>query len=506
MRSPDAVATRFPTLLLDGAPAPAALAQAAVSIEVRQVLNAPALALLVFMDMAGSWSALLRLGAAVAVDAPDGTRLIDAEITTIDHVLEAGSARTIRIHAYDRLHRLRKRQQVRAFSDTDLGGLMAAIAADHGLAADAPSPAAPARSRIVQHDQSDFDFLAEQAAREGRYLQIVDGAIRAPTLAGDGGAPCVLKAGANLFAATASSTSEALRQQTAVEGWDWRRIAPVPGLAVLARQDELEIGADPGLGGGDLGWRILVNRLSAGPEEADAVAQADMDRAAALSATLTGTADGDAVLRPGRVVRVEGVSDVADRRYVLTEARHLFAAGSGYTTEIGTRPPPRAERPREAAVTIASVIDTADPESLARVRCTLTAIGRIETDWMPVLSVGAGAQKGVSIMPEPGDDVLVLLPDGDPARGIVLGGLYGTRIAPGERPVVGARGFALRTPGGQMLSLSSQDNHIRLETSGGDILEFAPGSSRLSVTRDLTIEAPGRKLTIRADAINFERG
>jgi phage baseplate assembly protein V len=162
-------------------------------------------------------------------------------------------------------------------------------------------------------------------------------------------------------------------------------------------------------------------------------------------------------------------------------------------------------RPRAAAATIAQVTDVADPEALARVRGTLVAYGDVETGWMPVLIVGAGGEKGLSIVPEPGDDVLVLLPEGDPARGIVLGGLYGSRHPPGQRPAKGARNFMLRTPGGQSLMLDSVEAVIRLETSAGDLLEMTPKGTKLSVTRDLLVEAPGHKLTFRASHVEFEK-
>ena len=47
---------------------------------------------------------------------------------------------------------------------------------------------------------------------------------------------------------------------------------------------------------------------------------------------------------------------------------------------------------------------------------------------MEVLSVGAGSGKGLVACPDVDDQVLVLLLHGDPAQGIVLGGLYGRTV------------------------------------------------------------------------------
>jgi phage baseplate assembly protein gpV/phage protein D len=494
-----------PVLFIDGARATSALAGSLVSLFVRQGFNAPALAVLTFADRGGTLGGAFPLGAAVAVDAPDGTRLIDGEVTTVDHLLEPGHIRTLRVHAFDRLHRLRKTQQVRALANVTIDDLLGEAARSIDLTADATASGLPARPLLIQSDENDLDLLVLAAGRQGLYVRLASGSVRALTLAGDGREPIHLTAGGNLYAASASVSSETMRQNTAVQGWDWRHIKAVAGQAALARQDAGEIGPDPGAALTGRGKRVLVNRLVAGREEADAAAQADMDRAAAFAATLSGTAEGDPGLEPGRLVRVEGLGGAADRLYVLTETTHSFSSTSGYVTEIGTAPPPARPSPATATSLIGRVTDTADPEALARVRCVLPAVGAVETDWMPVLSIGAGPDKGLSILPEPDDDVLILLPDGDPSRGIVLGGLYGTRHAPGERPMTGARGFCLRTPGGQVLSMSSEDSHIRLETQAGDLFEFGPDGSRLSARRDLTIEAPGQTLTIRARAINFEQ-
>ncbi|MBW8886161.1 MAG: hypothetical protein JF616_00270, partial [Fibrobacteres bacterium] len=112
----------------------------------------------------------------------------------------------------------------------------------------------------------------------------------------------------------------------------------------------------------------------------------------------------------------------------------------------------------------------------------------------------------VAVFPEVGDNVLVICPDGDPARGIVLGGLYGDKDLPrgfsNQRP----QPFVFRTGGGQRLELSSTSATARLATAAGSLLELAPGRVRLAAAGDLVIEAPGKTITFRADLINFERG
>jgi hypothetical protein len=64
----------------------------------------------------------------------------------------------------------------------------------------------------------------------------------------------------------------------------------------------------------------------------------------------------------------------------------------------------------------------------------------------------------------------------------------------------------LRTAAGQALELSSDSALARLSNSRGSLLELSPGGSRLAAAGDLVVEAPGKTITIRAAAVNFERG
>jgi hypothetical protein len=86
----------------------------------------------------------------------------------------------------------------------------------------------------------------------------------------------------------------------------------------------------------------------------------------------------------------------------------------------------------------------------------------------------------------------------------VLGGLYGALTPPGQRPGTGARTFTIRTPAGQVLTLDGVSKTARIETGQGDIFEMGPKGARLSVKRDLKIEAPGKTITFGAAQVRFE--
>jgi phage baseplate assembly protein gpV len=109
--------------------------------------------------------------------------------------------------------------------------------------------------------------------------------------------------------------------------------------------------------------------------------------------------------------------------------------------------------------------------------------------------------------PDVGDLVLVLCPHADPARGIVLGGLYGMDAHPDPGVEDGAvKRFTLRTPGGQVLKLDDTGQIIRFDNSDGSFVELAPGTVKLHSNVDLEIEAPGQAVVIRGSTIDFQQG
>src|SRR5207344_1382746 len=91
--------------------------------------------------------------------------LFDGEVTCVELARGADGTPISRVRAYDRLHRLRKRQTLRVFESVTAGQVAAALTEDLGLSVSGED--GPRLGRVVQHRQSDFDLLTEVAARGG---------------------------------------------------------------------------------------------------------------------------------------------------------------------------------------------------------------------------------------------------------------------------------------------------------------------------------------------------
>jgi phage baseplate assembly protein gpV len=111
------------------------------------------------------------------------------------------------------------------------------------------------------------------------------------------------------------------------------------------------------------------------------------------------------------------------------------------------------------------------------------------------------------MLPDVGDQVLILFPRQDPAEGIVLGGLYGIKGPPDSGVEANSiRRYTLLTEGGQKMVLDDTRRSIHLEDKTGSSVDFSPDKFKLHAAVDLEIEAPGKAVVIRGQSIDFERG
>ena len=310
-----------------------------------------------------------------------------------------------------------------------------------------------------------------------------------------------LELGRTLLEARLEMNADGACRDVQVAGWDPVRAQTYLGRAAAARSGR-EI---PGrLAGAER--RSFVDQAAHDQLHADALAQAELDVRTTGEVRLWGVAEGDPRLRPGARVTLAGVGEAFTGRHVLTRVTHTIDDRSGFVSTIETEPPRLGARRTAAVVTEAIVTQVHDPERRGRVKARLPGYFDVETDWMPVVTLGAGSGKGLQVQPDVDDTVLVLLAHEDPAEGIVLGGLYGMRDVPDGGGVVGGavRRFQLRTPGGQVVRLDDERGSVLVEDRGGSRLELAPGRVTLHADADLEIAAPGHRVVIRGRAIDFE--
>lgn len=479
---------------------------ALVEIRVQQRLSLPTLCELTFCEESGRDGLLPHLAvgmtfrAALQDKAPD---LFMGEVTAIEYGYEPAQGRTLRVRGYDLLHRLRKRHPVRTHVQMNLAELAKELVGNLGIDIDAPSSTLR-WPHLIQRGHSDFEFLTDRARACGLFFTLRDGTLHFLTLEGLGD-DIPLRLGESLLEARVEVNSDSCCRSVTAAGWDPLRVEMHEGRAHTPRVGCSIAAEVPSEWVEGETEQRLVSQAVQDDRQVEALAQAELDLRVAREVTLWGVAEGNPQLQPGACVEVEGVAPAVAGRYVLTSVTHRIDGEHCYISEISTCPPASPIRVNGTIALLGTVTRVNDPEEQGRVRVTLPAVEEVETDWMSVMTMGSGANKGLVMLPDVGDRVLVLCTQEDPAQGIVLGGLYG----PDGPPDSGVEGEAIKrftwmTPGGQQVQLDDKRKSIRLRNSDGSYLLLTPGKVNLHASADLDIEAPGRTVRIRAAAVNFE--
>lgn len=508
---------------VDGTPLSIQDSRSLSEVRVQQCLSLPTLCELTFLDAAGplAKAGALQPGCALRVAVEEHeVPLFSGQITAVTYDYEPSGGQSIRVRGYDRLHQLRKRQPVRAHVQLTLAELARALVSDLGFSVEAGT-AGPLWQKLVQYRQSDLELITEVAERCGLYFTLRDNTMHFTTLKGLGD-PVPLTLGDSLLEARIAVNADPACRSVTASGWNPWRAEPHQGRAGNARVGRrVTAEISPSRVGGT-GERHLVDETVQDDDQAEAMAQAELDRRLAGEVTLYGVADGNPSLLPSTPVDIDGVAEPLAGRYVLTAVTHTVDYRKGFVSQIETAPPPSRIRQRGTLSTLGIVTRVDDPEGLGRMRVSLPGYNDVETDWLQVVIPGAGPDKGIVALNDVGDRVLVLLGRDDPAQGVVLGGLYGPQSPPDAGVKDGAvRRYNFQTPGGQRVRLDDDKKTVRIDDSNGNSVQLSPGKARLEnanksyieISRDklsihsktgLDIEAPGQPVVIRGQSIDFE--
>lgn len=457
-----------------------------VQVEVSLCVNAPATCDLEFADPSGAVAQTLRRGSSLSVCVGSSQRQVfEGSIVTVDVEARGDAVCTTRVSASDALHALRRGAAVRTFSNVTFAELARELTQPFGIAV-AVTAGGPVFPRLVQHRRTDLDMLLTAAERAGTYVWL-DGTTLRSCDPAPAAATKVLRLGDNVREARVSLSEDVAVRSVDVCGWDPHVASERHGRAMHEANVE--------------GTVAITNVVVRSDREADAVARSQVQRRAASAAELYAIAEGDPELVPGTCVDVAGVPAGCEGPFRLTRTTHKLSPELGYVVELSSGIPV-GHPPREGAIaTLGIVSDARDPERLGRVKVRYPAVDGAESDWLQVLAAGAGGKKGLVAVPQQNDRVLVIGIGDDPAHGVVVGALYGEQGLPGDRVF---SGYGLFSPGGHVIELDDAGS-LTLRTPGGTSLELGKERTTLHSTTDLRIEAPGRTISLAANAVEFER-
>lgn len=492
------VATLPPVVIeIDGQPAGDALAHAVVAVRIRHAAGRPGLASVELEAEADAGvlglpaSTAIADGVAMRIEIR-GRRAVQfaGTLRAVERSRDAEGRTRVRLLAEDRGRDLRRRVAPRRLESASVQTVAEVIAADHGMHVTGTC-AGFEHAVVLQHGRSDFDLLAECAARAGGAFTIDGDELRLMTA--DDGPPAVAIDDASVLA------------------WDVA-VGPAAPAAVNGAGSELGLG-EPlvvmALAGDSHAapcgpHEMALGELRGGDESSVlGAAEAQRQRTTAAACRLALVVDGEAAPRVGDRILITGFVPECVEPFTVGAIEHVVSAEAGHlcTARSLMIDPPRPEVP---SLSLGQVVDADDPRERGRVRVRLFSAGGLESDWLLPALAGAGADRGLMASPRVGDTVAVLLADSLLGRGVVLGGVYGP-----DDPPSGALNpdcITLATPAGGRLILDELAEALTIEAPAGGRIAFDDGGTVLHSERDLVIEAPGQRIRICADQIDFVRG
>ncbi len=168
-------------------------------------------------------------------------------------------------------------------------------------------------------------------------------------------------------------------------------------------------------------------------------------------------------------------------------------------------------RQRHDGVAVALVTNNQDPDGLGRVKLQFPWLSEeAESDWARVASPMAGASRGVFLLPEVDDEVLVAFEHGDVNKPLVLGGLWDGADPPPHDNADGENNLrVIHSRSGHVITLDDTEGSEKIEIvdqAGKNtiVIDSAESTITLTADKDLVLSAPNGKIALEAQDLEIK--
>ncbi len=428
----------------------------------------------------------LALGADVEIlFAPPGdeqvSSVVRGEIVALEpHFDTRGTSLTVR--GYDYSHKLNRTRVTSTYQSMTCGEIAQKVLSRSGVNIGTVDDAGGARPFVQQTNETDWEFLWG-LAREVDFELVMTGNSANFRRAGESrGAPVTAALGDDLLAFRPRVTAVQQVDEVIVRGWDPSTKQTIEATAAPPAPSST-IGMDRGqsVGAFDGGTVAVVDRPIATQAQAQALADSVAAQLANAYVEGEGTIVGNPLVLAGSRIDVNGVGTRFGGTYAVTAATHRFRRRDGYRTsfEVSGRSArtllggdgQRTSRTWARSVVVGVVTNNQDPDALGRVRVQCLELDSEHEGWWARLTApSAGADRGLLMLPQPGDEVLLAFEHDDDEHPFVLGSLWNGTATPGE--------------------LAHEDGSFHLASDKQVTIDAAEAMT-LNAGQDLTVETAG---------------
>jgi len=509
-------------LEIDGKAAPKDLMNDILQIMVEESLHLPGMFTLVIQNEYASsreqdkpwrYQDLLQIGKVIKLGFISSTTesknfsqvhqgdILEGEITAIEAHFNESTQAPIIVRGYDVAHRLHRGHHNRSFQNMTDSDIVKKIVDEVKIKVGQIDNSGEPHDYVFQENQTNLAFLRERAARIGFELFVQDSKLNFRNPKADK-EEVSLKWLSNLHSFRVRVTSAEQVKEVEVRAWDYSQKR---SIVATAKTEQVITATKNGKGSETSSKfngqpskpkRIVVDQPVFKPKEADAIAQALCNELGGQFVQADAKAEGNPNIRPGRVVKLEGMGQY-DGKYYITETRHLYQERV-YMTEFSVRGlrggnlltllTPSTQLQPGQTLLVGIVTDNEDPEGWGRVKVKFPTLTEDHaSQWARVVSLGAGDRRGFDCLPEINDEVLVGFEHGDIHRPYIMGGVWNGKDAP-PNPISDnvkdgkVRLRTIKTRTGHQIQFVEEDQGSRkkgvyIETKGGHTIELLDGNS-----------------------------
>lgn len=352
MSGRDAFNTLAPEIAIkvNGADLPTPAASDLIAAEVLDDVDAPGMFTLTFAawdtaQMKPKWidDSLFAVGGTVEVGVgyrDQVATLMKGEITGLEPDFPQDGPPTVTVRGHDLRHRLMRARRTRSYTQCKDSDIASRIASDCGLNPTV-SDSGPTLPYVLQHNQTDLEFLAERARRIHFELQVQGTDLLFRPRQTEGSADLTLHREIELLSWRARLSSLGQVSSYEVRGWDPAQKKEIVGRAGLGDESRQMDGKSTGPAASDQAFHAApsarVNAPVQGQDEADAMARHGFAEMALRYITSEAECIGDPRLRAGMLVRIEGVGERFGGLYYIVSVEHRFGAPRGFRSFFTAR-------------------------------------------------------------------------------------------------------------------------------------------------------------------------
>ncbi|MEQ1701035.1 MAG: phage baseplate assembly protein V [Ilumatobacteraceae bacterium] len=542
---PNAGPLHRPLIKLGGTPISTELSLAILDCRVELALNRPGQATLRFLDeefkLVDDTKFAIGTQIEVGFGAVDGDvePVFKGEIISVGVESGAHDEPVMTLTAFDGSYKLARNSRAKVWANQTYSDVLRAMAGTAGLSFDSP-----ALSQTYVHllqTMDDAAMLDHIMAQTGLAWYVKAGKLTVvkPAL-GTEVTTLMMRADLRKFRAVASATDAG--QEITVKGWDSKTKAAVVGTSTTTDSlttAPLGTSARSKAKQNYASKRVALGTRALSAAEAKLIADSYAVRSAFDELTIRGEADGNPKVLVGTTVKVAGVGTNLSGKYFITAVDHIYT-GRDFRTRFtsgafrpshlvdllggGTGGAAGSWHLRGPAIGIVSDVGKDTNDGKVKVKLP-SQDDTLVTDWARLAAPGAGNTRGLYLMPNIDDEVLVVFEDGDTRRPVVIGSLWnGKDKVPDALPVKNGQpqewllksrlGNTIRVRDGdaeneQNVEIALKDQNIKLyigmdkiELIGkqGKTMEFKIGDASITFNANGDIDVKANKINMTATA------